>query len=152
MLKSISRLSLVPLTRGSPAITSSILRRLLSSEARAKIQKAIDASPVVLFMKGTPELPQCGFSRAVIQVLDLHGVPPEKMRTYNVLEDLELRSGIKEFSEWPTVPQLYIQSEFVGGCDIVLGMHQSGELEELLAKHNIIPKADEETAAQATSS
>jgi monothiol glutaredoxin len=130
---------LAPLTRGSPAATSYALRRLLSSDARAQIQKAIDASPLVLFMKGSPELPQCGFSRAVIQVLDLHGVPPEKMRTYNVLEDPELRSGIKEFScvffllntrpfisshrqrEWPTVPQLYVESEFIGGCDIVLG-------------------------------
>jgi glutaredoxin-related protein len=91
-------LQLSPLTRASPTVTSSVLRRLLSSEARAHIQKAIDASPVVLFMKGTPDLPQCGFSRAVIQLLDLHGVPPEKMRTYNVLEDPELRSGIKEFS------------------------------------------------------
>lgn len=91
-------IQLAPLTRGSPRATSSVLRRLLSSEARAQIQKAIDASPLVLFMKGTPELPQCGFSRAVIQVLDIHGVPPEKTRTYNVLEDPELRNGIKEFS------------------------------------------------------
>jgi len=74
------------------------------------------------------------------------------MQTYDVLEDPELRDGIKEFSEWPTVPQLYVNSEFIGGCDIVLGMHQSGELEELLTKQNIIPKADEETAAKATSS
>lgn len=103
-------------------------------------------------MKGTPQLPECGFSRAVIQVLELQGVPPEKMHTYNVLEDSELRSGIKEFSEWPTVPQLYVNSEFVGGCDIVLGMHQSGELEELLMKHNVVSKADEEAAMQATSS
>jgi glutaredoxin-related protein len=91
-------LQLSPLTRRSPVATSFVLRRLLSSEARTQIQKAIDASPLVLFMKGTPELPQCGFSRAIIQVLDLHGVPPEKMRTYNVLEDPELRNGIKEFS------------------------------------------------------
>lgn len=91
-------LQLAALTRGSPRPTSSVLRRLLSSEARAHIQNAIDASPLVLFMKGTPEQPQCGFSRAVIQVLDLHGVSPEKMRTYNVLEDPELRTGIKEFS------------------------------------------------------
>jgi len=151
MFTSISRLTLVPLTRSSPATTSYALRRLLSSEARAQIQKAINGSPLVLFMKGTPELPQCGFSRAVIQVLDLHGVPPEKMKTYNVLEDPELRNGIKEFSEWPTVPQLYVNSEFIGGCDIVLGMHQSGELETLLEKNNIIPKADEEAAVQATS-
>lgn len=95
---------LAPLTRSSSVATSAVLRRLLSSEARGQIQKAIDASPLVLFMKGTPELPQCGFSRAVIQVLDLHSVPPEKMRTYNVLEDSELRSGIKEFSY---VPSLY---------------------------------------------
>ncbi|KAH9004579.1 thioredoxin-like protein [Lactarius hatsudake] len=152
MLSSIPRLTLAPLARRSPKAASSVFRRLLSSEARAQIQKAIDASPLVLFMKGTPQLPQCGFSRAVIQVLDLHSVPPEKMHTYNVLEDSELRNGIKEFSEWPTVPQLYVNSEFIGGCDIVLGMHQSGELEELLTKYNIVPKADEEAAMQAASS
>ncbi|KAH9072267.1 thioredoxin-like protein [Lactarius deliciosus] len=152
MLSSIPRLTLAPLARRSPKAASSVFRRLLSSEARAQIQKAVDASPLVLFMKGTPQLPQCGFSRAVIQVLDLHSVPPEKMHTYNVLEDSELRNGIKEFSEWPTVPQLYVNSEFIGGCDIVLGMHQSGELEELLTKHNIVPKADEEAAMQAASS
>jgi len=89
---------LSPLTLGPPAATSFALHRLLSSEARVQIQKAIDASPLVLFMNGTPELPQCGFSRAVTQVLDLHGVPHEKMRTYNVLADPELRIGIKEFS------------------------------------------------------
>ncbi|KAI9464501.1 thioredoxin-like protein [Lactarius psammicola] len=152
MFSPISRLAFATLARRSPTAASSVFRRLLSSEARAQIQKAIDASPLVLFMKGTPQLPQCGFSRAVIQVLDLHGVPPEKMHTYNVLEDSELRNGIKEFSEWPTVPQLYVNSEFIGGCDIVLGMHQSGELEELLTKHKIVPKADEEAAMQAASS
>ena len=110
-------------------------------------------------MKGTPAMPQCGFSRATVQVLDLHGVPPEKMKTYDVLEDPELRSGIKEFSEWPTIPQLYVGGEFVGGCDIVLGstcttlsllcflvqylytVHQSGELASLLEKNDIIPPA-----------
>ena len=91
-------LQLAPLARRSPAAASSVFRRLLSSEARTQIQKAIEASPLVLFMKGTPAVPQCGFSRAVIQVLELQGVPPEKMHTYNVLEDSELRSGIKEFS------------------------------------------------------
>jgi len=90
-------------------------------------------------MKGTPEEPQCGFSRAAIQILDLQGVPPERMKTYNVLADPELRAGIKEFSEWPTIPQLYVNGEFVGGCDILLGMHQSGELEKLLEKENILP-------------
>ncbi|KII85855.1 hypothetical protein PLICRDRAFT_44277 [Plicaturopsis crispa FD-325 SS-3] len=130
----------------SPAHTLRLTQRLLSTQERAQIQSAITASPVVLFMKGTPSLPQCGFSRAAIQVLDLHGVPPEKMKTYNVLEDSDLRAGAKEFSEWPTFPQLYVNGEFVGGCDIVLGMHQSGELEELLTKNNIVPKPAETSA------
>jgi len=72
--------------------------RFLSQEARSTIQKTIESTPVVLFMKGTPQLPECGFSRAVVQVLDLHGVPAEKMKTFNVLADPELRAGIKEFS------------------------------------------------------
>jgi len=121
--------------------------RFLSNEARSQIQSAIDANPVVLFMKGTPQLPECGFSRAIVQVLDLHGVPPEKMQTYNVLADPELRSGIKEFTNWPTIPQVYVNGEFVGGCDILIGMHQSGELEELLIKNQIIP---EELPAEAS--
>ena len=89
------------LNRSAPsAVLSSrlITYRLLSTEARAKIASAVKADPVVLFMKGTPEQPQCGFSRAVVQILDLHGVPGEKLKTYNVLADEELRSGIKEFS------------------------------------------------------
>lgn len=94
----LTTLQFAPLARRSPTATSSVFRKFLSSEARTQIQKAIEASPLVLFMKGTPQVPQCGFSRAVIQVLELQGVPPEKMHTYNVLEDSELRSGIKEFS------------------------------------------------------
>ncbi|KAG8774117.1 monothiol glutaredoxin grx5 [Ceratobasidium sp. 428] len=89
-------------------------------------------------MKGTPEIPQCGFSRAVIQILELHEVPKDKMKTYNVLEDAELRNSIKEYSEWPTIPQLYVDGQFIGGCDIVMNMHQSGELEDLLEKNKII--------------
>ncbi|GLB43266.1 putative glutaredoxin [Lyophyllum shimeji] len=130
-----------PALRSSYALIRSaapFAHRHLTNEARSAIQKAINSSPVVLFMKGTPQLPECGFSRAVVQVLDLHGVPPEKMQTYNVLADQELRSGIKEFSEWPTIPQVYVNGEFLGGCDILLGMHQSGELEDLLVKHKII--------------
>lgn len=82
------------------AFTSSrlVAYRFLSQEARSQIQNAVESSPLVLFMKGTPQLPECGFSRAVVQVLDLHGVPSEKMKTYNVLADAELRTGIKEFS------------------------------------------------------
>jgi len=109
------------------------------------IDKAVKARPVVLFMKGTPETPQCGFSRAVIRVLDLHGVSPAKLQTYNVLEDPELRTSIKEYSSWPTIPQLYVEGEFVGGCDIVMGMHQTGDLEALLSKANAI--TPEETKA-----
>ncbi|KAF6753113.1 monothiol glutaredoxin-5 [Ephemerocybe angulata] len=126
-----------------PTPALALAYRTLTTEARATIQNAVKAAPVVLFMKGTPDAPQCGFSRAVVQVLDLHGVPAEKMQTYNVLADAELRSGIKEFSEWPTVPQIYINGEFVGGCDILLGMHQSGELETLLENNNVIPKVEE---------
>ncbi|KAI0060644.1 glutaredoxin-like protein [Artomyces pyxidatus] len=152
MFRPAVRSSFLTQARLAPAApTSVILRRLLSSDTRSQIQKAVDASPLVLFMKGTPSRPECGFSRAVIQVLDLHGVPPDKMKTYNVLEDSELRSGIKEFSEWPTIPQLYVNGEFVGGCDIVLGMHQSGELEELLQKSNIISLEEGEAAVRAAS-
>ncbi|KAI0032660.1 thioredoxin-like protein [Vararia minispora EC-137] len=131
--------------------SATLLRRLLSNDARARIQRAIEAKPVVLFMKGTPSIPQCGFSRAAIQVLDLHGVPPEKMKTYNVLEDSELRSGIKEFSDWPTIPQLYVGGEFVGGCDIMLSMHQSGELEKLLQDNKVIVQVEGEAAEKAVS-
>ncbi|TCD71764.1 monothiol glutaredoxin grx5 [Steccherinum ochraceum] len=128
-----------------------LARRFLSQDTRAKIQDAVSSTPVVLFMKGTPDAPQCGFSRATVQILDIQGVPAEKLRTFNVLEDAELRTAIKEFSEWPTIPQVYINGEFVGGCDIILGMHQSGELETLLEKHGIIPpvEADAKEASAA---
>ena len=110
----------------------------MSEDVRAKIQQAVASTPVVLFMKGTPDAPQCGFSRAAVQVLGIHGVPEEKMKTFDVLEDSELRQSIKEFSyvlgfykmvcvadigalsDWPTIPQLYVNGEFVGGCDILL--------------------------------
>ncbi|KAF5342965.1 hypothetical protein D9758_013704 [Tetrapyrgos nigripes] len=144
MFRTSLRSSLTILRPSAPsALAASRLvaaRRFLSDDARAQIQKAVTSSPMVLFMKGTAERPECGFSRAVVQILGLHGVTTEKLRTYNVLEDQELRNGIKEFSEWPTIPQLYVNGEFIGGCDILLGMHQSGELEDLLVKNDIIPK------------
>ncbi|TBU37931.1 glutaredoxin [Dichomitus squalens] len=124
--------------RSSPSLPFAVARRYISQEVRAKIQKAVESTPVVLFMKGTPEAPQCGFSRAAVQVLDIHGVPPEKLKTFDVLEDSELRQSIKEFSDWPTIPQLYVNGEFVGGCDILLNMHQSGELDQLLVKNGVI--------------
>ncbi len=99
-----------------------------------RIQQEIGGSDVVLFMKGTPVFPQCGFSAAVVQALSHLGV---KFKGVNVLEDPGLREGIKQFSNWPTIPQLYVKGEFVGGCDIVREMFQSGELQELLHSHGI---------------
>ncbi|KAI5794477.1 thioredoxin-like protein [Peziza echinospora] len=120
--------------------------RLITTETKEAIDKAVSSAPVVLFMKGTPENPQCGFSRATVQVLGLQGVDPNKFAAFNVLEDEELRSGIKEYSNWPTIPQLYVNKEFIGGCDILLSMHQSGELAELLENENVLAPETEEVA------
>ncbi|MBF0889239.1 MULTISPECIES: Grx4 family monothiol glutaredoxin [Gluconobacter] len=98
------------------------------------IQTLIDANSVMLFMKGDKLFPQCGFSARVVQILNHLGVP---FATCNILESAELRQGIKDFSQWPTVPQLYVKGEFVGGCDIVTDMYQSGELETLLTEKGI---------------
>jgi monothiol glutaredoxin len=95
----------------------------------SRIQGDIAANKVMLYMKGTAQFPQCGFSARVVQILNHLGVP---FATANVLEDPELRDGIKAFSNWPTIPQLYVAGEFIGGCDIVTEMFQSGELETLL--------------------
>jgi monothiol glutaredoxin len=99
-------------------------------DAREFIQKTIDDHPVVLFMKGTAQFPQCGFSGRTVQVLKACGV--KNMVTVNVLEDEDVRSAIKEFSNWPTIPQLYVKGEFIGGSDIVYEMFQAGELQKLL--------------------
>ncbi|KAF9054647.1 monothiol glutaredoxin-5 [Panaeolus papilionaceus] len=154
MFRSTLRSSVQLLSRRAPSTvlrTQGTAYRFLTQEARSQIEKAIEASPVVLFMKGTPDQPQCGFSRAVIQILEMQGVPAEKLKAYNVLADAELRSGIKEFSDWPTIPQIYVNGEFVGGCDILLGMHQSGELETFLEQKGIIPKLEELTDDAAAS-
>ncbi len=98
------------------------------------IREALDAHEVVLFMKGTPVFPQCGFSAHVVQVLSHLGV---KFASVNVLDDPEIRQGVKEFSNWPTIPQLYVKGEFVGGCDIISEMFQSGELSTLLSEKGI---------------
>jgi len=100
----------------------------------ARIQTDITENPVMLYMKGTAMFPQCGFSARVVQILSHLNVP---FKTANVLEDPELRDGIKAFSNWPTVPQLYVKGEFVGGCDIITEMYQAGELNTLLAEHGI---------------
>jgi monothiol glutaredoxin len=98
--------------------------------------RTIKENPVVVFMKGEKDAPQCGFSRAVVQILELQGV--QNYKAVNVLENPEIREGIKEFSSWPTIPQVYVNEEFVGGCDIMLKMHQSGELETFLIKEKIL--------------
>ena len=103
-----------------------------------RIREEISDSDVVLFMKGTPVFPQCGFSAAVAQVLTVMGV---KYKGINVLEDPGIREGIKSFSNWPTIPQLYVKGEFVGGCDIVREMYDSGELQQLLADKGVQTQA-----------
>ena len=94
-----------------------------------RIQNDIDTNRVMLFMKGIPEAPMCGFSNTVVEILKHLNV---EYASANVLEDMELREGIKEFSDWPTIPQLYVDGNFIGGCDIVVEMFQSGELQPLL--------------------
>ena len=100
------------------------------SPAFTQIRDVIAGNDVVLFMKGTAERPQCGFSNMVVQILDHLGV---EFQDVNVLADPELREGVKAFTNWPTIPQLYVKGEFVGGCDIVREMHETGELKSFLA-------------------
>ncbi len=109
----------------------------MTNPAFDQIKKDIGENDVVLYMKGTPQFPQCGFSAAVVQVLNHFGVP---YKGINVLADQGIREGIKEFTQWPTIPQLYVKGEFVGGCDIVREMAESGELEALF-KDKQVPTA-----------
>lgn len=99
-----------------------------------KIKADVTANEVMLFMKGTPQFPQCGFSAAVVQILDYLGV---KYSTDNVLDSDELREGIKSFSDWPTIPQLYVKGEFVGGCDIIREMFENGELRSFFEEKGV---------------
>ena len=121
-------------------------RMTAMSESKAPVEKFIDnevrANDVVLFMKGTPQFPMCGFSGQVVQILDYLGVAYKGL---NVLENDDLRGGIKSYSNWPTIPQLYVKGEFVGGCDIIREMFQAGELQSLLKGKGIAVK--ESTAA-----
>jgi monothiol glutaredoxin len=100
-----------------------------------RIAKDVGSNEVVLFMKGTPVFPQCGFSAAVVQILTELGV---KFKAVDVLKDPEVRQGIKEFSNWPTIPQLYVKGEFAGGCDIIREMYEAGELKTFFAEHGIV--------------
>ena len=104
-----------------------------------RIRDEIGKNDVLLFMKGTPVFPQCGFSAAVVEVLSELGV---KFHGINILVDPELRDGIKQFSQWPTIPQLYVKGEFVGGCDIVREMFQAGELQSLMKEKGLPVKAN----------
>lgn len=101
-------------------------------DTQERIRKQVTDNPIVLYMKGTPDAPMCGFSAAAVQILEACGV--EEVATVNVMEDDAVRQGIKEFSSWPTIPQLYVKGEFVGGADIMREMYQSGELQKLFAK------------------
>lgn len=102
------------------------------------IKSQVDQNDVLLYMKGTPTFPQCGFSSVVSQILNYLQVDYESV---NVLEDMEIREGIKQFSNWPTIPQLYVKGEFVGGCDIVKEMFEQGELKEYLAEKGVLADA-----------
>ena len=107
---------------------------MMDENTRQRIQTEVDTNEVLLFMKGTPVFPQCGFSAAVIQVLSHLQV---KFNSVNVLEDMDIREGIKHYSDWPTIPQLYVKGEFVGGCDIIREMFETGELSTFLADKGI---------------
>jgi monothiol glutaredoxin len=100
--------------------------------AQETIKQQVTSSSVVLYMKGTPQMPQCGFSARAVQILNACGV--SELTTFNVLEDAEIRQGIKEYANWPTIPQLYVNGEFVGGSDIMTEMYQNGELQKLFQR------------------
>ena len=111
----------------------------INPQTTSRIEREIGENPVMLYMKGTAMFPQCGFSARVVQILSHLGV---QFGTANVLEDPDLRDGIKAYSNWPTVPQLYVKGEFVGGCDIITEMFQSGELETMLKEKGVAHTAN----------
>ncbi len=106
----------------------------MTDDSNARIQSLVDSNAVLLFMKGTPLFPQCGFSNRAVSILNHLGVEFESV---DVLQDQEIRQGIKAFSDWPTIPQLYIKGEFIGGSDIMMEMHESGELSQLLQEKGV---------------
>ncbi|GAB5480500.1 MAG: Grx4 family monothiol glutaredoxin [Parasphingorhabdus sp.] len=110
----------------------------MSDAVNAKIDTMVTSNDVVLFMKGTPLFPQCGFSSKAVAILEHLGVGFESV---DVLQDMEVRQGIKEFSDWPTIPQLYVKGEFIGGSDIMMEMYEAGELGELMAEKKVAPAA-----------
>jgi monothiol glutaredoxin len=107
------------------------------SDTNARIAEIVNSNDIVLFMKGTPLFPQCGFSSRAVAILDHLGVPFEGV---DVLQDMEVRQGIKSYSDWPTIPQLYVKGEFVGGSDIMMEMYEAGELQQLITDSGITPR------------
>ncbi|MEI7763696.1 MAG: Grx4 family monothiol glutaredoxin [Comamonadaceae bacterium] len=103
------------------------------TDTQQRIDELVKSNPVVLFMKGSASFPQCGFSGRAIQILQACGVDLKTLKTLNVLEDEAIRNGIKQYSNWPTIPQLYVKGEFIGGSDIMLEMYENGELQKLIA-------------------
>ena len=101
------------------------------SDTQQRIDELVKQNEILLFMKGTASFPQCGFSGRVIQILKACGVDPKTVKTVNVLEDTEIRNGIKDYSQWPTIPQLYVKGEFIGGSDIMMEMYENGELQQV---------------------
>jgi len=104
------------------------------SDTQQRIDELVKSNEVVLFMKGSASFPQCGFSGRAIEILKACGVDPKNVKAVNVLEDAEIRAGIKEYSSWPTIPQLYVKGEFIGGSDIMMEMYENGELQQALTK------------------
>jgi monothiol glutaredoxin len=102
------------------------------SDTQQRIDELVKSNEIVLFMKGNASFPQCGFSGRAIQILKASGVDTKTVKTVNVLEDAEIRAGIKDYSNWPTIPQLYVKGEFIGGSDIMMEMYESGELKQVL--------------------
>ena len=103
------------------------------SDTQQRIDQLVKNNDILLFMKGSASFPMCGFSGRAIQILKACGVDPKSIATVNVLDDAEIRQGIKEYSNWPTIPQLYIKGEFIGGSDIMMDMYESGELQKVIA-------------------
>ncbi|XP_076442259.1 glutaredoxin-related protein 5, mitochondrial-like [Babylonia areolata] len=123
--------------RGQGLTFCRLLASRFSSKTGSKeyIDSLVKGKPVVVFMKGTPDQPRCGFSNAVVQILRFHGV--DNFQSHNILEDEDLRQGIKDYTQWPTIPQVFMDGEFVGGCDILMDMHKNGELIDELKKVGI---------------
>ena len=123
-----------PKTAGAVATTETQGSEMNDQPVNDRIQSEINSQDVVLFMKGSPMFPQCGFSAATVQALSMAGV---KFGSVDVLQDAEIRDGIKQFSSWPAIPQLYVKGEFIGGCDIVREMVETGELQEMFKEKGV---------------